>query len=84
LLWQFLELNPEKRISAEMAMQHEFFDSIRQGSPISLSSKYDLEMNPIISSYKGDIPVEHFPYVAQMRHLNEMRLMPERNFMSTV
>ncbi len=29
LLWHLLDINPNTRISAEKALQHEFFDSIR-------------------------------------------------------
>ena len=30
LLWKLLNLNPHERISAETALQHPFFDTIRQ------------------------------------------------------
>jgi hypothetical protein len=29
LLYKLLELNPHERISAELALQHSFFDSVR-------------------------------------------------------
>ena len=30
LLWKLLDLNPDSRISAEKALMHPFFDSIRE------------------------------------------------------
>lgn len=82
LLWQLLDLNPSKRISAEQAVKHRFFDSLRE-APLyqTLENKIDFSINPFISNYEGNIPLAHLPYISSMMHGSELKFKPSTNFM---
>jgi serine/threonine protein kinase len=71
LLWHLLDLNPETRISAEAALKHSFFDSVRSTPSLSY-----------VINYQGNLPKEHFVYYANMLHINEVRLRAHPCFMS--
>ena len=48
LLWHLLELNPNKRVSAELAIQHPFFDSVRQ---VNDPTRFDMSIMPLVHDY---------------------------------
>ncbi|CDW85295.1 protein kinase domain containing protein [Stylonychia lemnae] len=79
LLYRLLEINPSQRISAELALQHQFFDSIRQSQD---TKRFDYSIQPCIGNYEGNIPLDHFPHIAKIMHLNEIKLMPNGNLMA--
>jgi serine/threonine protein kinase len=47
LLWQLLEVDPSKRISADKALNHQFFDGV--------SKKQMDEQENFIENYQGNI-----------------------------
>jgi serine/threonine protein kinase len=53
LLWHLLDLNPATRISAEKALQHEFFRSIRNNVNEESIVKYDFNMVSHVDNYSG-------------------------------
>lgn len=57
LLFNLLELDPQRRISAELALNHSFFDSVRATQQ---SDRYDLSVVPMIQTYQGELPLCHY------------------------
>ncbi len=79
LLWHLLDLNPEKRISAEAALQHPFFQELRQ-TPEPL---LDTSLNSLIPAYSPKtISDQHLAHFLSLLHSNEQRLQPHRDYMA--
>jgi len=88
LLWHLLDLNPSTRISAEKALSHRFFDSVRgpcaqmYQEVAPATSLNDMVASKVfISNYAGEIPVDHYQYLTKQLHQNELRLRPKPNFL---
>lgn len=78
LLWQLLDLNPSRRISAEKALNHQFFDSVRSAFSCN---QINNEIKVLVENYEGEIPLSHFQFISDQMHFNEKRLMPAFYFM---
>ena len=61
LLWELLNLNPNDRITAEKALEHSFFDSVRATKNIGV---FDFNISSCVDTYQGDIHENHLQFYA--------------------
>lgn len=61
MLWHLLNIDPSERITAEAALVHSFFDSIREKDDVRY---FDYGIVPLAVTYAGEISVDHMSYYA--------------------
>ncbi|TNV83080.1 hypothetical protein FGO68_gene7055 [Halteria grandinella] len=66
LLWKLLEIDPKKRISAEQALDHQFFFT-------GFLNLYPSQ-NSLMPTYSDNISIDHYPFYISLQRQSELRL----------